>query len=40
MYLPDTGESDNVAQTVAGFSILAFASMLISKLRRKKDIKE
>ncbi|WP_180376159.1 Ig-like domain-containing protein, partial [Lactococcus garvieae] len=40
MYLPDTGESDNIAQTVAGFSILAFASMLISKLRRKKDIKE
>ena len=36
--LPATGESDNTLPTVIGFSLLAFLSLLLTKLRRKKDV--
>ncbi|WP_019336189.1 adhesive domain-containing protein [Lactococcus garvieae] len=37
--LPATGESDNTLPTVIGFSLLAFLSLLLTKLRRKMLIK-
>ena len=36
--LPATGESDNTLPTVIGFSLLAFLSLLLTNLRRKKDV--
>ncbi|GAB7389610.1 Ig-like domain-containing protein [Lactococcus garvieae] len=36
--LPATGESDNTLPTVIGFSLLAFLSLLLTKLRRKEDV--
>ncbi|WP_338142738.1 Ig-like domain-containing protein [Lactococcus garvieae] len=36
--LPATGESDNTLPTVIGFSLLSFLSLLLTKLRRKKDV--
>ena len=37
--LPATGETDNNVQTVVGFSLLAFLSLLLTNLRRKKEVK-
>ena len=36
--LPATGESDNTLPTVIGFSLLAFLSLLLTNLRRRKDV--
>ncbi|WP_270228176.1 Ig-like domain-containing protein [Lactococcus garvieae] len=36
--LPATGESDNTLPTIIGFSLLAFLSLLLTKLRRKKEV--
>ncbi|MDG6167375.1 Ig-like domain-containing protein [Lactococcus formosensis] len=36
--LPATGERDNNIQTVVGFSLLAFLSLMLTKLRRKKNV--